>query len=69
MKGVIIYKSKYGSTRQYARWLSDELKLPARQPHEISSDFFANCDFIIIGSGVYIGKLLIKNWLRKHVDI
>lgn len=69
MKGVIIYKSKYGATSQYAQWLSEELKLPARQPDEISSQEIADCDFIILGSSVYIGKLLIRNWLKAHMDI
>jgi menaquinone-dependent protoporphyrinogen IX oxidase len=69
MKGVIIYKSKYGATRQYAHWLSEELKLPLRQPDEISSTELSNYDFIIIGSAVYIGKLLIAKWLKKQLDI
>lgn len=69
MRGVIIFKGKYGATRQYAQWLSDELALPARQPNEISPSYFTNCDFIVIGSAVYIGKLLIRNWLKKRADI
>lgn len=26
MNGVIIYKSKYGSTRKYVEWLVEEIK-------------------------------------------
>ena len=28
MEGVVIYKSKYGATEQYARWIGAALKLP-----------------------------------------
>ena len=28
MKGLIIFKGKYGATRQYAGWIGDELQLP-----------------------------------------
>ena len=24
MKGIIVYKSKYGATKKYAKWLSEE---------------------------------------------
>lgn len=69
MSGVIIYKGKYGATRQYAQWISNDLKLPARQPEEISTNYLTNCDFIILGSAVYIGKLLIRKWLKKHAAV
>ncbi|MBO9201932.1 MULTISPECIES: flavodoxin domain-containing protein [Niastella] len=69
MKGLIIYRSRYGATRQYAHWLGEELQLPLRQPEEISSEDIANCDFVIIGSSVYVGKLLIRKWLAKQMPI
>jgi menaquinone-dependent protoporphyrinogen IX oxidase len=69
MKGIIIFQGKYGSTRQYAQWLSDELKYPAREPAEISSSYLTNCDVIVIGSAVYMGKLLIRKWLKRHTNM
>lgn len=69
MKGVIVYKGKYGATRQYAQWIGNDLKLPVRQPDEISLNYLTNCDFIILGSAVYIGKLLIWKWLKKHAGV
>ena len=69
MNGVIIYKGKYGATRQYAQWISNDLKLPVRQPEEISSDYLTSCDFVILGSAVYIGKLLIRKWLKKQAGV
>lgn len=69
MRGVIIYKSKYGATRQYAQWLSNELKFPAVHPEEINADDIINADLVVFGSAVYMGKLLIKNWLKRNLDL
>jgi menaquinone-dependent protoporphyrinogen IX oxidase len=69
MKGVIIYKGKYGATRQYAQWLSNELKFPAVQPEELNSGDITSCDPVILGSAVYMGKLLIKNWMIRNLGV
>jgi len=69
MKGVIVYKGKYGTTSQYAAWLSDELQLPVFIPGSLSTGELLECDFVVIGSPVYMGKLLINDWLRQHTSI
>jgi len=67
MKGLIIFKGKYGATRQYAEWLATELALPAFHPDNFRKEKISNCDFVVIGSSVYIGKLQIKNWINQHL--
>jgi len=69
MKGIIIYKGKYGATQQYAEWLSEELQLPAVKPENLTASNLPIYDFVIIGSSVYEGNLLIKNWLKKYAEI
>ncbi|MBC7873165.1 MAG: hypothetical protein H7Y01_04170 [Ferruginibacter sp.] len=69
MKGIIVYKGKYGATRQYAQWLGHELSLPVYTPEEIQKKELSLCDFIIIGTSVYIGKLQITQWLRNNLDV
>jgi menaquinone-dependent protoporphyrinogen IX oxidase len=66
MKGIIIYKGKYGATRQYAEWLSQSLELTAITPEGCEGKLAA-CDFVILGSSVYIGKLQIAKWLKDHL--
>jgi menaquinone-dependent protoporphyrinogen IX oxidase len=66
MNGIIIYKGKYGATRQYANWLSEEFKLPALQPGNWADKDIRDCGYIILGSSVYVGKLQLKKWLIKH---
>jgi len=67
MKGIIIFKGKYGATRQYAEWLATELALPAFHPDIFRNEKMFNCDYVVIGSSVYIGKLQLKNWIKQHV--
>ena len=66
MKGIIIYQGKYGATKQYAAWLSNELNLPAVSAANIQGSQLKDFDYLLIGSSVYVGKLKIRNWLKEH---
>lgn len=66
MKGIVIYKGKYGATAQYAKWIAEALYLPVLDIDEQSVDQLEEYDLLIVGSPVYFGKLLIKNWLSKN---
>ncbi|HTL07783.1 MAG TPA: flavodoxin domain-containing protein [Chitinophagaceae bacterium] len=65
MKGLIIYDSKYGATRQYAMWLSQRLLLPFRPSASITDEDLVNTDFFLLGSPVYIGRLTLKKWFTR----
>jgi menaquinone-dependent protoporphyrinogen IX oxidase len=67
MKGIIIYKGKYGATRQYAEWVGEELKLPVSVLDELKVEELLRSDFVVIGSSVYMGKMLVSDWLKKNV--
>jgi len=67
MKGIIIYKGKYGATQQYAQWLGEELNLPVAASDKIDGNDLLNYDFLVIGSSVYIGKLQISKWLKANL--
>lgn len=43
-RGVVVYESKYGATRQYAEWLGDKLKLPVIMGAEIKADQLNSCE-------------------------
>lgn len=68
-KGAIICKSRYGATRQYAEWLGDDLHLRIFSPEEIDPVQLAQYDHLLIGTSVYIGKMLIKDWLKRYASI
>ncbi len=67
MKGIIIYKGKYGSTKQYAEWLSVDLNIPVLNSANAGKEQLGDCDFIVLGTSVYVGRLLIKDWLKQNL--
>lgn len=69
MKGLVIYKGKYGATKQYAMWIGQELQLPVASADRFPVDQLAKYDYFILGSSVYIGKLEIKDWLKKTFPV
>ncbi|HET6769650.1 MAG TPA: flavodoxin domain-containing protein [Chitinophagaceae bacterium] len=68
MKGLVIYKGKYGATKQYAMWIGQELQLTVAAADRFPVDELPKYDYFILGSSVYIGKLEIKNWLKKNFN-
>ena len=64
--GVLIYKSRYGATQQYAEWIKKELRIPMIDPERLDEQVFSACDFLIIGTPVYMGEMLIKEWLWQN---
>ena len=66
MKGLVIYKGKYGATKQDAMWIGQELHLPVASADRFHTNELMNYDYFILGSSVYIGKLEIKDWLKKN---
>jgi len=66
MKGLVIYKGKYGATKQYAMWIGQQLQLPVASADRFPVDELPKYDYFILGSSVYIGKLEIKEWLKKN---
>lgn len=66
-KTVIIFESKYGSTRRYAEWLSEALSCPLFEKKNFDVKNFVKYETIVYGGGLYAGgvsgiKLLTKNW-------
>lgn len=69
MKGIIIYKGKYGATRQYATWLGNILNVPAVAAGTEMREQLQAADYIIMGTSVYIGKLQLRKWIEQHRDL
>lgn len=64
---MVIYYSKYGSTKQYAEWLSEELHGDLVTLKESDKCNFSAYDAVLIGSGVYAGNLKIKKNLIETI--
>ena len=57
MKSLILYRSQYGSTEQYARWIQEELSARADNFDNLKKYDIEDYDLIIVGEGVYAGQL------------
>lgn len=53
MNGIVIYKTKYGSTKQYAEWISEELGIKAVDAKSVKAEDLLKYDVIIYGGGLY----------------
>lgn len=65
MKNIVLYKSKYGNTLQYATWISEELNWELRDFSKFKKSEIKNYQNIIFGSGVYMGKM---NQIKKVLN-
>ena len=66
MKTVVIYKSRYGYTEKYAKWLSEKLNADLFEAAEIRSLDFSEYDTVIYGGGLYAGGI---NGLKNLKEI
>ena len=71
-KTVVVYATKYGSTKRYAEWIAKDCRATLVANEEADIDELAKYDTVILGGGVYAGNMmgitLIKNnrELLKH---
>lgn len=66
-KIVVIYRSKSGFTKEYADWITEELKCDQFEASNIKLSDLSGYDVIIYGGGIYAAgingvKLITKNY-------
>ena len=66
MNGAIFYSTKYGSTAEYAKWISEATGLPIFNVKDKKADP-SKYDFLILGSPIIYYKLTIHKWVKKHL--
>ena len=62
---IVIYKSKHGSTKQYAHWIGEELDCPVVEDKDFSKKDFEKYDNIIFGGCVQAGGILGFDLIKK----
>lgn len=67
-KGIILYQSKYGATKKYAKWLQEATKFDCLRVKEADIKTIATYDTIILGGGVYASAIAGLSFLRKKID-
>ncbi len=67
MKGIILYKSKYGATRKYAEWLSESTGFPCLETDKADIGAVSGYDVIILGGGIYASGIAGLSFLKKNI--
>ncbi len=67
-KVVVIYKSKYGTTKRYAGWIALKLEADLYEVSDIRNKDLNNYDIIIFGGPLYVGKIKGASFINKNVD-
>ena len=68
MKTIVIYKSKYGSTETYARWIGEELGCDVVEASKIKAEELLAYDTIIYGGGLYAEVIAGVTLITKNID-
>ncbi len=68
MNPIVVYKSKYGSTKTYAEWIADELSCDICDASEIKADGLKPYDTIIYGGGLYAEIIAGVTLITKNID-
>jgi menaquinone-dependent protoporphyrinogen IX oxidase len=66
MKGLVVYKGKYGSTKQYAQWIAEALGFEVISVEHVKEKPLEDYAYIVVGGSIYIGKIKIAEWLINH---
>lgn len=69
MNAVVLYRSKYGSTKQYAEWIAEELGADIFSADTFGKEQFARYDTVIFGAPVFGGAILGVAAVSGNMDI
>lgn len=65
-KTVVLFQSKYGSTKKYADWLSEELSCDVINTKDADISEIQRYDTVILGGGIYAGGIAGISFIKKH---
>ena len=66
MKTIVVYKSKYGSTKAYAGWIAQELGCEVKEYKSVKAADLAHYDAIVYGGGLYAEMIAGINLITKN---
>ena len=68
MNAIVLYKSKYGSTKAYAEWIAEELGCSAKDAKGVKVDYLLGYDTIIYGGGLYAENIAGASLITKNIE-
>ncbi len=67
MSGAIFFSGKYGSTEQYAKWISEATGLPVFDTKDARADP-SKYRYLILGSSILFFRLSNRKWVRANLS-
>jgi menaquinone-dependent protoporphyrinogen IX oxidase len=67
-KALVLYFTKYGSTKKYAEWIAEELKGDVFDIKDVRQNQLYDYDIIILGSALYAGNIKGTDLLVTHYE-
>ena len=68
MNTIVVYKTKYGSTAQYAKWIGEELGCRVEDVKDVTVEDLAGYETIIYGGGLYAEVINGVSLITKNID-
>lgn len=72
-KAIVIYKSKYGTTKRYAEWIAGELECPAVSIENFKRSELKNYDKVIYGGALQAGGIKdldkFMKWIKTDLKL
>jgi len=68
MNAIVIYKTKYGSTKTYAEWIAEALDCKLENAKNVKADDLMEYDTIIYGGGLYAEVINGVSLITKNID-
>ena len=65
---VVVYKTKYGSTKKYAQWIASALKSDLFEASEVTEENLLKYNTIIFGGGLYASGILGISLINKAFE-
>lgn len=66
MKGLVVYKSYYGCTKEYANWIGEETGFEVVDIKELKKLNIETYEAIVFGCPVMAGKLELASFIKKN---
>ena len=67
MKGIILYTSKYGATKQYAEWLAEATGFVCAETKKAKIEEVKQYDTVVLCGGIYASGIAGLSFLKKHI--
>ena len=64
---LVLYKSKYGSTKRYVQWLQQETGCDVFRAEEYKNGDFSEYSTVIFAGGIYAGGIAGLSVLKKNL--